>query len=431
MSSSAKNHYNLVIVGAGASGLAAALSASIYEIDIVVLERNKEPGRKLNATGNGKCNFTNLSSDPEFIRSSAPDIKENVLKLFDCNDSIRFFEALGIPAFIKNGYCYPYSRQASSVTDALVCGCISRGVAFKYESRVRGIAFLSEKNMFRLTVDGYSEPLYADRVVLSAGGNAAFQYGTDGSCYYMLSQLGHNIIKPRPALVALKHNIDPEHILQGVRIEANVSLLINDVCTCSEYGEIIFNDSNISGIPVLNMSRYAVNALDEGKSVKLSIDFFKDYDFEYLKSMIVNRFRKGRLSPKNSFHGLINDKIMKYMFNKYRLSSDSLSRSEAVLTALDRITEELKTFVLQITGDMGFKNAQTTSGGLSLNELSPETLESGIVKGLYITGEILDADGRCGGYNLQWAWSTGIIAGAYAGGGKFDKSQFFDALSRA
>lgn len=412
--------HRLIIVGCGASGMAAAISAGIYENDIVILERNAVAGKKICATGNGKCNFTNLSFNETDLRGCDTKKAYSIYSRFSNIDTIDFFAGLGIPNHERNGYCYPHSGQASSVRDALLYKIEELGINVFYDTRVTGIEH--QNSLFTLkTTNGYFS---CSKLILATGGQAQHCFGTDGSIYYYAKKLGHTIIEPLPALVGLTLDDYSLKELAGVRHEAEISLKIDDSEAYREYGEIIFSKTGISGIPVMNSSRFAAEALEQGKKVDICLDFFKDYTLEGLYEFIEHHYQNSNLSVKTSLTGVLNNKLIEVILNKSGVKKDCTRRDEKTFESLGRIAELMKGLSFRVTGTNGFDNAQCTAGGIPLDEINSETLESLKCDGLYMTGELLDIDGKCGGYNLQWAWTTGVIAGAYAGGGFFDKNKF-------
>lgn len=419
-------HRSIVIVGCGASGMMAAISASVCCHDILILERNQVAGKKITATGNGKCNYTNSHIEPDDFRSSDPDTAYRIYNRFDHNDTVAFFKAIGILPYERNGYFYPNSRQAASVRDALelrlkLTGCEIRYGCDVQTIRRQGTSFL------------INDEILCDRLILAAGGSASPVHGTDGSGFTLARALGHNITDIMPALTGLRSNSRYLKTLAGVRTEAEISLVADNKELYREYGEMIFNKDNISGIPVMNMSRIANRALRQGSHVQAVLDLIPDHSEEELRDYIAGRFNRAGVSGGVSLHnleetltGLLNNKL-NYAILLASGTEPSFNRLKGSEACIDRFVSTAKSFKLDITGSNGFDAAQTTAGGVPLSEIDPDTMGSRVADGLYITGELLDCDGRCGGYNLQWAWTTGAIAGASAAGGSFDKSKFLKA----
>ena len=416
------NRHKLIIIGCGASGMAAAIYAAVYEKDILILERNSVPGKKIPATGNGKCNFTNERVSEADFRSSSGDAFE-YFKRFTNEDTLAFFETLGVPSFNKNGYFYPHSNQAASVRDALANRLEELHIPVIYDCRVKDVEKTS--NGFRLLCG--SREFSCEKLIIAAGGQASPCFGTDGSFYYICRKLGHSVIEPLPALVGLTSGASFLKDITGVRHEAVVSLEIDKQTYSREYGEIIFNKTGISGIPVMNASAPAGRALSEGHPVRLSLDFFPEVSIEKLALFLKNHFDRSTLTLQRCLTGVLNDKLIAVILKECGISADHSDRKSDNTGIFTKLARKMKNLILPVTGTNGFENAQTTAGGIPLDELKKKSLESKICKGLYIVGELADADGRCGGYNLQWAWTSGVIAGAYAGGGEFDKTKLITA----
>lgn len=420
------NHHELIIIGGGAAGLFAAISASLFTRDVLIIDANTSPGRKIAATGNGKCNFTNLDFEGDVIRSASDMTKINsVLARFSNLDCIAFFENNGIPLKERNGYCYPYSGQASSVQNMLQFKIREAGIKVQSDTVINTVKKLSDGAGFQLVSEDGRE-FSADRVLLSTGGLAQPCYKNTGKGYALAKALGHSCISPLPALVGLTLNSKYLRILAGVRAEANVTVEISDGSSYREYGEIIFSKTGISGIPVMNLSRFAVNALEKGLKCRVALDFFEKKSDTELSTDILKHFLKGSLNVEESLCGLLNNKLVYVGLQMAGIDPLSGPDDSPIKKKLQRLAQIFKRFEFEITGSTGFENAQVTSGGIPLDEVTDD-LESVICPGLYFAGEILDVDGRCGGYNLQWAWSSGAVAGACQGGGYFDKDKFLKA----
>lgn len=414
-----KDHiYNIAVIGCGAAGMMAAISAAQYEKDIVILERNDVAGKKIPATGNGKCNFTNLNITNGDFYGNDTDTAFKVYEKFNNYDTVSFFESIGILKTDKNGYCYPHSQTAASVRDALVRKINQLGIPVIFDFRVANISY-SDK--IYISTSKNKGNICSRKLIVAAGGQAQGCFGTDGSMYYYLKKLGHSIITPVPALSGLKLNSKYLSQLSGVRHDCRVSINTGNK-TFTEEGEVIFSKNGLSGIPVMNMSRFALRALEEGSTATLSLDLFSDMSFEklvdYLQSIISNSD-----SPIGEvLSGVLNIKTVNVLLEltdtASSVSADSLDAGFA-----KNFAKLAKAFTFEIIGSYGFESAQVTSGGVPLRETDSETLESKICDNLYFAGEILDVDAKCGGYNLQWAWSSGAVAGAYCGGGHFDKSK--------
>lgn len=382
--------------------------------DVVILEGKENVGKKLSATGNGKCNFTNMYQDKSCYRSDSPDKAYRIINNFDNNKTISLFYDIGIMSTERKGYCYPMGEQARTFRDVLKERIISLGAAIFTEKKVVDID--KTEGVFNVTCSD-STCYSSKKLIVCAGGAAAPVFGTDGSIFKILKKMGFNIIEPRPALCGLKTDCKYLKQLDGVRLKCKCSLYSEkeDNVIYQESGEIIFSKNGISGIPILNLSRYAINVLAEGGKCGVSMDFFPDMGMhklkDYLSSVVIS---SGDGAIGIVLSALINDKLLKALFKDLNIDYDASARIYDVRTIRNEIKKlvgKLKAFNVNITGDTGFENAQTTQGGVILKEIDEKNMESYKYPGMYLAGEVLDVDGMCGGYNLQWAWTTGYIAG--------------------
>lgn len=391
--------YDVIIVGAGASGILTSIILGRKGLSTVVLDRMDKPCKKIYATGNGKCNFTNMDMSCKYYYSDG-DVPYNIISQFNNNDVIHYFEDCKILSYERDGYVYPASRQASAVAIQLVETAIGTGnVKIKTECNVKAIDKTDEG--FVVTYEEKNSQKKYDRkmikglkVVIATGGKSGDRLGSDGSGYYFASRLGHNIIKPLPGLVHLKCQEEFKEIA-GVRVIADVTLYEENNGQKNilgrQYGEIIFNEDNVSGIPVFQLSLIAVRMLDEDKKVYLSIDFAHEFNKES-----VEEFVKDKKEYSNSLRGIIPEKLAVYFQKKY--SNEK------------KIVDAIKGWKLRLTGYGDFNKSQVSTGGVDMTQIDAHTMESKLVGGLYMTGEVLDVAGICGGYNLQWAWSSAYAA---------------------
>jgi predicted Rossmann fold flavoprotein len=402
---------NVIIVGGGASGLVAAVFAAGRKEKVTVLEHKDKIGKKILATGNGKCNYTNLFQGPEMYRGNDSSFAMKVLPLFDVNQTIDFFKDLGIYPKEKNGYVYPNSEQASSVVEVLKLELNRLKVKICCEVNVEGIK--KEECGFRVITN--KGEYTADTVILSAGGCAAGNLGSDGSGYGLAKKLGHRIMKPLPALVQLKSDAKYFKTLAGVRTKAFIKLFIDETYEAQEQGELLLAAYGLSGIPIMQLSSYASRALDQKKKVHLLIDFLPGVTKEELFGMLCQRVkRNAAVTIEEALIGLFNNKLA--FVGIKQAGIDPLELCASVdKDKLYRLAVKFKEWKVVITEPGAFDQAQVSAGGIDTAEINDRTLESKLVKGLYFTGEIIDIDGTCGGYNLQWAWSTGAVAGRNCG----------------
>ena len=406
----------IVIIGGGASGLAAAVTAAEQGCDVTVLEQKEKTGKKILATGNGRCNLTNLQISEVCYRSRNQEFPMKVIRQVSVEETLKFFNQLGLLTKDRNGYVYPVSDQASSVAELLAEAAKDRGAKLVCSSRVTAVDV--RKKGFRVTaMETEGEKTYdCDKVILASGSKASPVTGSDGSGYILAKELGHHVIEPLPALVQLVGKGGWLRRVAGVRTEATVTLMLDGIPVAEDRGELQLTDYGISGIPVFQVSRYASVGLYEGKQVRASIDFLPFMEQNKVTEFLFDRReRLSYLSGAKFLSGVLAEKLACVL-----LSEAGISLTDQVKQIPDRKLEKLaalaKGFSLLITGTKSFEQAQICCGGVDTSQVDSRTMESRILPGFYLTGEILDVDGICGGYNLQWAWSTGILAGRAAAG---------------
>ncbi len=444
--------YDVIIIGAGASGLMAAVSAARQGSSVLVLEQKDKAGKKILATGNGRCNFTNSHQTPECYRSDDSSFAWKVLSYFDYMNTLRFFEELGIYPKEREGYYYPYSEQAASILNVLLMECDRLKVRIHCNETVIGIRNPDYTVVTRTTAGATKETgnkpndinkiksnnktvhsgtdkynhigdpseaalkaYSAKKLILATGGCASPKLGSDGSGYDLAKHFGHSLIKPLPALVQLKSPDKYCRTVSGVRLNAKVSSYSGDTLLAEETGEVLFTDYGISGIPIMQISRYAAGALDRNEKVDLRLDFLPELTKEELKGLLKKRIGQNPAkSAEEMLVGLFNHKLNYIIIKEAGLDPYKISGS-VTDQEIYKLVNHIKAFIMRINAANSFENAQVTAGGVSTKEVNERTMESRLSKGLYLTGELLDVDGTCGGYNLQWAWSTGYLAGTAAG----------------
>jgi predicted Rossmann fold flavoprotein len=406
--------YDVMIIGAGASGLMAAITAARSGSSVLMLERKEKAGKKILATGNGKCNFTNLVQKPECYRSNDSTFAMKVLSCFDVQKTLLFFEELGIYPKERDGYYYPNSEQAASVQQVLLLECERLGVIIRCNEQVTEIA-QPEYTITTVASDKKQYRYQGKKLILAAGGCASPQLGSDGSGYQLSKALGHTVIRPLPALVQLKSPNKSCKTVSGVRTIAKVTAIADGKHLSVETGEIIFTDYGISGIPVFQVSRFIAKALDEGRKTWLKLDFLKDIKEEELMLLLKKRIgHNPGLTYEEMLIGLMNHKL-NFILIKEAGSDPTRKVSHISEKELEALIHQMKEFKLLINATNSFEQAQVCAGGVSTGEIIPDSMESLLHKGLYFAGELVDVDGTCGGYNLQWAWSSGFVAGTAAG----------------
>jgi len=386
--------YDTAIIGGGAAGLAATIFLARQGKSVFLCERLPRVGKKILSTGNGRCNISNRNIALENYHGTDSSFAMHALGAFSVGNTTDFFESIGLSLTEgENGKLYPQSLQATSVLDLMRMEIARLGVSETVDCFIKK---LEKKNgAFHLkSEDGRS---YSAKTVLCAtGGKAAPSMGTDGSGYSLLTHFGHTLIKPLPSLVQLKTE-KPMRALKGVKHVGEAVLYIEGKEKRRTFGEILFTDYGISGPPIFNLSRFASDAVASGKKVAVTLNLFPHLSEEALFLFLQKRRRDlPHLTGESFLYGLL---------------PKLLGREILKIAKNDRDTARLlHALPLSVTGVMPWANAQITAGGIATKDVNPKTMESRLVSGLYLCGEVLDIDGDCGGYNLQWAWSSAYVA---------------------
>lgn len=410
--------WDTIIVGAGAAGMAAAIACKEQGQKVLLIDKQSQMGRKILVTGNGKCNLTNFAQKEEYYRSDCPGRAQKVLSVFGQREAMELFQSLGIYTKDKNGYVYPYSEQAASVREAFEAGVLSgTGVTFVPEAEVRtvsekeglfyiGVHLLSEEN-----VQHKKEKYYVCKsLLITTGGLAGPKFGCDGSGYTFAKQFGHRIIRPLPALTALKSSAPFLKKVSGVRNQAAITLEINGNAVRHEIGELQWTDYGISGVAIFQLSRFAITALEENKKVSLSFDFMPELSSEEKGNLFLSLAQNNKKKSMLSFlKGLFPAKLCPIILREAKVE-EGQTTGRMKKQDWENLVKAVAHFSLRINGYASYEKAQVTRGGVSLDELT-DTLESVLQPGLFFAGEVADVDGTCGGYNLQWAFSSGTVAG--------------------
>lgn len=389
--------------------MAAAIAAAKNGARVTILEKNERIGKKLLATGNGKCNLSNLDFSYDYYRSENPERLSSILNQFTVSDTLEFFQQLGLMTKEKNGYLYPECEQAAVVLDVLRYGLERYGVDICTECQAvrlekQGKVFLVHTQK----EDGHF--IYEfDRMILACGSRAGLKNPADENGMKLAASLGLKKTPFLPALVQLRCKESFFKALSGVRVHAKVSLLI-DKSIYQEAGELQLTDYGISGIPVFQLSRYAAKALTTQKQLSGRLDFLPKISNEQWESMILERKKLlGEEAAEQFFTGTVHKKIIAVVIKEAGISAKT-KINELPIKKLLWAAGLFKQLSITVTAANPFQQAQVCAGGILLTEVTDQ-LEAKKQKGLYLTGELLDVDGRCGGYNLQWAWSSGNIAG--------------------
>lgn len=392
----------VAVIGGGASGLVAAISAARSGANVTIYEKNSRLGKKILSTGNGRCNFSNKNADIRHYHGKDVSFMQDVLESFWVEETVELFSELGLLLRTEDdGKMYPYSNQAGAVLDVLRFEIERLGINVVYDFEAEKI--VRSKNGYKITsFDG--KTYFSERVVIAAGGKAAPDTGSCGSGYPLCKMLGHNVTELYPSLVQIKTKGGFAKSLKGIKIDALVSI------GNKEYsGELLFTDYGISGPPVFSLS----SALREEKVEFVSIDFMPEFSEAEVFKLLKNRVSLN-VNLENYFVGMLNKRLGMALLKALEiqpLSREAKSLSEAELR---KIACNIKKFKLFMDGTLSWNNAQVTAGGVEVFGVNSKTMESLYNEGLYFCGEILDIDGDCGGFNLQWAWSSGFIAGKYA-----------------
>lgn len=406
-----------VIIGGGASGMFAALCAvkKNPEVKIKIIERMDRVGKKLLATGNGCCNFTNLNLSESSFHSHDIETAWSIAKSFPPESVIEFFKGLGVLSAADNdGRVYPYSYQASAVLDCIRFTLNKYGVEVITDMQISRLD--KKRGAFVITsVDKKS--LTVQKVIVASGGMSYKSLGSDGSGFELLRQMGHTITKTSPALTQLITEAGKTKSLDGIKLTARLGVSIGGMSQkgdgkviFSQYGDVLFTSYGISGPPALAAS----SLLHEygGESLTAHLDFMPDYSEREITGLLYERKDALKHLPMEDFFtGMLNKRVGMLIsklsgIEKFSQKADSLN-GEQIRSLVARI----KDFRINITGTKGFETSQVTAGGALLSEFNPATLESKKHKGLYAVGEVLDVYGDCGGYNLHWAWASGRCAG--------------------
>lgn len=402
------------VIGGGAAGMMAAITAARQGADVTVIERNERVGKKILSTGNGKCNLGNRKLDVNEYYCEDPVRLECFLKQFDTDDSISLFQSLGVMLKEKSGYLYPASEQASVVLDALRYEMRSLYVNIVAECKIQSVEQNNETGKIR--VNGSGKSFEFDRVILACGGQAAPKTGSDGSGYDLARQLGHSLVPTVPALVQLKCREDYFKSVAGVRADARILVHVDNTCIAEERGELQITDYGLSGIPVFQLSRVVNYILKEQQEVDVVVDLLPDYGPGDCDILRISRdlLIKSDRNVEEYFTGILHKKLMQLFIKLAGLKPGDLIQ-DADPELVKKVYQLCKQWRLKVVGSNSFDQAQVCAGGVPLSEVT-DRLESVKVPGIYFAGEILDVDGKCGGYNLHWAWCSGFVAAMAASG---------------
>ncbi len=403
----------VIVIGGGAAGMMAAITARRLGAQVTILERNTRVGKKLLATGNGRCNYTNINAGISCYHGMNPGFAQYALTHFTVEDALAFFKKLGIePKVEEEGKVFPMSEQASSVLDVMRYELEELGVNVVCEALVRNIS--QEKDDFLIELED-GKFFRGDRVIISAGGKSMPASGSDGKGYDLAQQLGHRITDIFPALVQIMLEGSFFKRIEGVKVNGTAEIIHNDRSFAIDQGDILFANYGVSGPPILQISRKAAELFRAGEEVYLKITMLDRMTREELRVLLKRRLQNaGEKSIEFSLVGLINKRLIPVVLMEAGI--DDLKRRAVDITAQEiyELTRILTDWRFKVRGTKGWNSAQVTAGGIDTSEIDTDTMESRLVPGLYFCGEIIDIDGKCGGFNLQWAWSSGFVAGQNA-----------------
>lgn len=401
----------LAIIGAGASGLRAAIEYKRAHPSgvVCIFERGQRAGRKLAATGNGRCNITAADPAVSHYHGMNPHFIQSALSRFPLENTIDFFTGIGVPLKPEGNKFFPYSLQASSVVDALRLECARLNIEIRTEQPVVGIS----RTKKGFSVQTPAQIFSAHAVLIACGGCASAALGgvTDG--YTLLESFGHKRTALLPAIVQLRTNTEHAKALSGVKLDAAAQLCVDGKCIREERGEVLFADYGLSGPAILQLSGHAVRALAQKKQPVIAVDLLPDMEQDaLLRHLKMRRSLRKDAAREQYLIGLVHNRVGLIAMKAAGfapLSQSCASLSDEMLASL---AKTLKSWPFTVMDHNGMKNAQVTAGGIDTRDFDPQTLQSRLCPNLFACGEVLDIDGDCGGYNLQWAWSSGALAGA-------------------
>lgn len=401
------NTYDLLVIGAGPAGMMAAITASENGKSVLLVEKNETIGRKILATGNGRCNLTNRYITVSRYHGGDSKFIENILKRFDQHETMNFFENLGVALKEEDkGRIFPRTNQAATIVDALKHQLLENGVEIQTDTTIKSI---EKGEFFTLTTEKGSTFL-AKKLLIATGGKASYQFGSSGDGLFWAKNLGHTITPIHAALVPIEVTEKWVTDLQGIKLSAKVASVSDGQIIKETTGDVLFTHFGLSGPAIMSHSR-EISPLLEQKQVKLTIDLYPEMSGNELDKKVEEIFKNNpKKNLKNTLAGLFPAGLVPIIF-KLSGVDENKNAAEASRQDREKIVNQIKNLCFTVSKIRPLKEAQVTRGGVATNEINSDTLESKIVKNLYFAGEIIDVDADSGGFNLQWAWSSGFVAG--------------------
>ncbi len=394
------------IIGAGASGLLSSIILARAKFDVTIFEKNTKIGRKILATGNGKCNISNQNISSKNFFTTYPDFITYSLAQFDYKKFEEFFNNLGLELISnEDGKVYPMSLQASSVVDVLVYEAKRVGVKFVLDTNITQIQYDNSTNLFKLN-DKFS----SNKLIISSGTKAMAKLGSSDSGFNFAKQFGHDIIEPFASLVQLCSSDKNIQNLSGVKVESSVELLIDNQSINKSIGDVLFTSYGVSGNAILDISREASYSLSLGSKVAIKIDLFPSINKDNLITKLNKRIANSNGKDKYFWlEGFVHTKLAKYIIDNCGIKKEKINANEISKKDINTISYFMKNMKININDTKDFESAEVSAGGIDVSQVNSRSMESNLQKDLYFTGEVLDVDGQCGGYNLHWAWASGYV----------------------
>ena len=396
------------IIGAGPAGILAALEAKKSGADVLLFDSNEVIGRKLLVTGAGRCNLTNTQATSDNYHASPISLVKSTLNQFSHSDLLAYLHELGIlTQATSDGWVYPLSYSAANVANIFTAQLTEADIKTYLSHKVNRI--IPQKQGFLLQFSTSQSTIFVDKLLIAVGGKAYPSLGSDGSIFSALKELGHSINAIHPALAPLLVSQMAVAPIQGVRMDAGVRLFSNDQLIGATLGNIIFTKGIINGPGVMDIS-YLVNQY-KNTQLQVEINFIAGHEND-LKSLLT-RLSNSSIPLQSILGAVVPPKIAAFIIKHLKLQP-GLQMKDIQQKDIIHVLERLSAFSLKVEGLRGFEFCQLSTGGIPLNEVNPQSLESKKLPGLYFAGEVLDVHGPCGGYNLQWAFSSGVVAGRHA-----------------